>query len=33
VPEDALEHPDGDTCWGVPAMLFQAKRAFEGVVD
>jgi hypothetical protein len=31
--QDALEHPDGYACWGVPAVLFEVKLAFEGVVD
>src|SRR5450631_1519139 len=31
--KDALEHSDSNASWGVAAVLFQVKLAFEGVVD
>jgi hypothetical protein len=30
--KDALEYSDSDASWGVAAVLFQVKLAFEGVV-
>ena len=31
--QDALQHPYGHACRGVPAVAFQVQLAFEGLVD